>query len=416
MNYEKKYLKYKNKYLQLKNIQLGGLIVEWPANISEIKLDNIVKILNIKLKDGINPKDIKKYIDIKRLLDRHPFLTVIRVSDIELILKDEQYPGTADIRFNIDIFKNVQLNKLNMDSFENVRKFTEAKEATVYDNQLSDGRISNANVRRDGRSSGLHEIPSIGKINKDVKTDILTSYLLTCDPPIDVNGIDSWGCTPIYSAAINNSTNLLKILIDFGGDRTIKSGSSGDNSYLTPLDIAIKENNQEAIEVLTKYFPTEEEKLDSQLACKQRVDAYFRDKGHPRFKQAQIDLKFQSIEAVKNSKLELLEMSLPYVDLRMAVSLTLVAIEREQTDLMGCLLEKLAKENVFEVITDEKSVEPLLLSGIDPNFKKPPADIVSLIDNSRILSYIKMLHHKFIFLDYENIYEMAKTFMEEGLK
>ena len=83
---------------------------------------------------------------------------------------------------------------------------------------------------------------------------------------------------------------------------------------------------------------------------------------------------------------------------------------------MGCLLEKLAKENVFEVIKDEKSVEPLLLSGIDPNFKKPPADIVSMIDNSRILSLIKMLHHKFIFLDYENIYEMAKTFMDEGLK
>ena len=63
MNYEKKYLKYKNKYLHLKNIQLGGLIVEWPANISEIKPDNIVQILDIKLKDGINPKDIKKYIE-----------------------------------------------------------------------------------------------------------------------------------------------------------------------------------------------------------------------------------------------------------------------------------------------------------------------------------------------------------------
>ena len=35
MNYEKKYLKYKNKYLQLKNIQLGGAIVEWPTNINE---------------------------------------------------------------------------------------------------------------------------------------------------------------------------------------------------------------------------------------------------------------------------------------------------------------------------------------------------------------------------------------------
>ena len=156
--------------------------------------------------------------------------------------------------------------------------------------------------------------------------------------------------------------------------------------------------------------------MDSQLACKQRVDSYFKDKGYPRFKQAQIDLKFQSIEAVKTGNLELLKLSLPYIDLRMAVSLTLVAIDREHTNLMGCLLEKLAKENVFEVITDEKSVEPLLLSGIDTNLKKPPADIVNMINKSLILSLVRILHHKFIYLDFGSLYEMIETFIEEGLK
>ncbi len=69
------------------------------------------------------------------------------------------------------------------------REDTEAEEATTYDNLLLDGSISNADVRYggDGRS-GLHRIPWIGSRNKDVDTDILLCYLLTCDPPADVNG------------------------------------------------------------------------------------------------------------------------------------------------------------------------------------------------------------------------------------
>jgi hypothetical protein len=56
--------------------------------------------------------------------------------------------------------------------------------AATYDNLLLDGSISNADVRDgyDGKS-GLHWIPGIYRRNKDVDTDILQSYLLTCDPP-----------------------------------------------------------------------------------------------------------------------------------------------------------------------------------------------------------------------------------------
>ena len=91
----------------------------------------------------------------------------------------------------------------------------------------------------------------------------------------------------------------------------------------------------------------------SQLECKRRVDSKFKDRGHPRFKQVQIDLKYQSlslsIDAVKTRDLNLLTESLPHVDVRMAVSLTLVAIERDHIHLMGCLLEKLVRERAFEV-------------------------------------------------------------------
>ena len=148
----------------------------------------------------------------------------------------------------------------DVDSRENRRKFTEAREATTYDNQLLDGRISNADVRNDyGGGSGLHWIPWIGSGNKGIDTDILLYYLLTCDPPADVNGRSRSGYTPMLEAAYWNNTSAVKVLIDFGGDRTIKSKS--DDSYYpntTPLDIAKDKNHQEIIELLTECFPSEE--------------------------------------------------------------------------------------------------------------------------------------------------------------
>ncbi len=98
-----------------------------------------------------------------------------------------------------------------MDSWENIIEFTLAEEATTYDNLLLDGSISNADVRDGHGYSGFHRIPMIGSDNKDVgrydnkvyiDTDILISYLLTCDPPADVNGRDNYaGETPMRVAA-----------------------------------------------------------------------------------------------------------------------------------------------------------------------------------------------------------------------
>ena len=153
------------------------------------------------------------------------------------------------------------VTKRDVDSYENIIKFIQAKEATTYDNLLLDGSISNADVRNGGSCwSGLHIIPEIGSRDKDVDTDILISYLLTCDPPADVNKItSSSGRTPMWNAAYWNNTSAVKVLIDFGGDRTIKSNSYADyKPNMTPLDIAKIENNQEIIELSTECFPSEE--------------------------------------------------------------------------------------------------------------------------------------------------------------
>ena len=144
----------------------------------------------------------------------------------------------------------------DVDSRENRCKFIDAREATTYDDLLLDGRISNADVRRYDGSSGLHMIPGSG--NKSIDTDILLSYLLTCDPPADVNGRSNWGCTPMWYAAYYNYTNAVKVLIDLGGDRTIKINSATYYPNTTPLDTAKKRNYQEIIELLTECFPSEE--------------------------------------------------------------------------------------------------------------------------------------------------------------
>jgi hypothetical protein len=146
--------------------------------------------------------------------------------------------------------------KRDVDSEENIRIFITAREATTYDDLLLDGSISNADVRdsKNG-NSGLHRIPGMVSIN-----DILLYYLLTCDPPADVNGRSIYGYTSMCLAAYYYNTSAVKVLIDFGGDRTIKTNSNTDDSYpnSSPLDIAKRENHQKFIELLMEYFPSEE--------------------------------------------------------------------------------------------------------------------------------------------------------------
>ena len=151
-------------------------------------------------------------------------------------------------------------------------KFIYAEEVMTYDNLLLDGSISNADVRGDdshfvaGRQSALHVITWRGSANKhfdvdvDVDVDFLLSYILTCDPPADVNGRSNYGYTPTWWATLYSNTSAVKVLIDFGGDRTIKTSRDAREPYpnATPLDIAKKWKKQETIKLLTECFPSEE--------------------------------------------------------------------------------------------------------------------------------------------------------------
>ena len=229
----------------------------------------------------------------------------------------------------------------------------------------------------------------------------------------------------MWYAVICNNTSVVKVLIDFGGDRTIKSNSDDYYPNTTPLDIAKKFKNQEIIAMLTEYFPSEEEKLASQIKYKRIVDSKFKDssywifRGHPRFKQVQIDLKYDSLSlclnAVITGDLDILAESLTHVDVRMAVSLTLITIERDHFHLMGCLFEKLIRENALTVITDKESIEQLLLSGIDATVKSNSTDVIEMVKRSRVLSLFKILYHKYIYLNVETIFNIVQTLMHEDL-
>ncbi len=63
----------------------------------------------------------------------------------------------------------------------------------------------------------------------------------------------------MWKAACYYNTSAVKVLIDFGGDRTIKTKSNAGYPNTTPLDYArIQNNNQETIKLLTECFPSEE--------------------------------------------------------------------------------------------------------------------------------------------------------------
>ena len=177
--------------------------------------------------------------------------------------------------------------------------------------------------------------------------------------------------------------------------------------------------------MLAEFFPSEEEKLTFQLDCKKNVDAEFKELGNPRFNQVEIDLKYHSLsqclDAVRTGDLVTLTHSLQYVNVRMGVSLAIIAIKRDHIHLMECLLEKLVRERAFEVIPD-KSIQPLLYIGLDatPYFlcnpqSRPSVDVVESVNRSRVLCLFKILYHKYIFLDINSIFDLVQVLLCEGL-
>jgi hypothetical protein len=320
----------------------------------------------------------------------------------------------------------------------NVNNLLYSKNIKEINEVLLSGQISSTDIRNDREESCLHTLvySSTFEGNNKKMYNILL-YLLTCVNPPNIDGLNIWNESPALICARFNKLEYMNALINFSANRSIKSNRNSSNPVSTALNVSIKRhylNNKffdesiklkynctEVIKLLKKYYPSEEEKLNYQLKCKETVDSIFdTDIGYPRFDKEKVDLKYQSIEAVKTGDLNLLIQSLLYVDTNMAISLTIVAIEREHYHLLNCLIEKLTFEKAFNLRYD-KSVEPLIYIGINANpinvsnYLINTCEFIDINIRARILSLFKIFYHKYIYLDVNTIFELVQILLDEFL-
>jgi len=171
--------------------------------------------------------------------------------------------------------------------------------------------------------------------------------------------------------------------------------------------------------------------------------------GGGRFKQAEIDLKYESLStalaAVKSGDLALLKQSIPHVvdDMPMVVSLAIVAVENGYLQLVfNCFCEAILGEQgvadseftsclnlrradaagltIFDVLvrmeseTADKLMEVLLFSGLDatPDIKpRPHSLVVESVTRSRVLSLLRLSYLKRSFVDIDSTIELVQTLL-----
>ena len=79
----------------------------------------------------------------------------------------------------------------------------------------------------------------------DSLADVIECSQILIDAGVDVNKEDMFGQTPMHMAAIANRPRIIKLFVEYGGRADVKSKEGS-----TPLDVAIKMENKESIEML----------------------------------------------------------------------------------------------------------------------------------------------------------------------
>ena len=116
MNYEKKYLKYKIKYLKLvSKQQTGGKQLIWPTNSNEIKPDNKVKVIEVKVKEiksglQLSENEINR---LKNIAIEEHYFTVRdpNPSMLRLYRNPNDRTGQNEYDFSINYFEKIVLDK-----------------------------------------------------------------------------------------------------------------------------------------------------------------------------------------------------------------------------------------------------------------------------------------------------------------
>ena len=128
-------------------------------------------------------------------------------------------------------------------------KFVHADDPIVYDQMLSRGVVPHCEVVDDYQSSALRYVSASSRDKYSVAA--LMAYLLSygLKYPDSKHGVN--GNTAMHFAACNNNLTALKLLIDFGCDRSALNAMNQ-----TPMDVCKHCDSREVGSVLQNYFPS----------------------------------------------------------------------------------------------------------------------------------------------------------------
>lgn len=134
-----------------------------------------------------------------------------------------------------------------------VERFVMAQSIVVLRSMIADRHITNVDAQdRDvcGSRTALMSQCMWRRL------DSVHFLLAECNPPANPNLRNDIGQTALHLACVDGGggddcPELIKLLLDYGADRNIKS-----NSGETALDIAIDTGFKQSIDLLQNYFPT----------------------------------------------------------------------------------------------------------------------------------------------------------------
>lgn len=181
-----------------------------------------------------------------------------------------------------------------IESPKHITKFVRAKSVDEIIDMLENGTVYDIDVRdkiNDGYTCLMHQ-SGWGTVDS-------VEFLLEQNPPanIDLQSFDYSGGrrdNPILLAVANNRVDILKVLLEYGADRSLVCGKN----MLTPLEFARKNyrSHYECLRLLETHFP----ECRSQQA---RAEKAFREEGEKRIREA-YEAEQRVIEEAKRLAIE----------------------------------------------------------------------------------------------------------------
>ena len=179
---------------------------------------------NIKDNDGDTPVTVAQiygYKEVARALN-----TYSPLSKVSQAYRDAIKPDNVASKPDSDVF---------------IKQF-HGEDIAGMQKMMDEGQITTVDVIANDMSTLAYK--AINSKIEDMK------WLLTRQPPADINLRNSNGFTALFLATQLNKVDSVRTLLEYGADRNIKN-----NNDKTPLDYAILFKKKDMIPILQTYFP-----------------------------------------------------------------------------------------------------------------------------------------------------------------